>query len=431
MPSGKQSGAKFVFILIALSLSITFISAFSLASEAGNPGAIVLHPHGHDIPELASAVDFLRADLGIKLIEGGKGTFEAVEEEAKAEAGKEEESKEGKEAKKEGGGEEGPVFILKSDDINFKEKGVGKNIHTDSPLGHAEDMLYSVSITASSNKHVKGRYIVTMVEEHALTLMPAHVVGDKPHHIKLEGPVEVTFTAKEEATMTSNVVGQGYFASINWTDINNIIFAFLTILILVLLSFAGSRNLKKIPSGFQALVEMVVGGLDGFTKNFLGDENRKYLPLLGTLFLYILCMALMGLIPGAKSPIALNLNIPVSMAICVFLFVQYHGIRQNGVGGWVKHLLGEPIWLAPLQFPLHVLGEFIKPLSLSLRLYANISAEDILVAALVFMMVGLPWFIPVPLQVLFFPLALMFSGIQALVFMSLSAIYISQMSAHH
>jgi F-type H+-transporting ATPase subunit a len=80
---------------------------------------------------------------------------------------------------------------------------------------------------------------------------------------------------------------------------------------------------------------------------------------------------------------------------------------------------------------LHVLGEFIKPFSLSLRLFANISAEDILVAALVIMAVGFPVWLPLPLQVLFFPLALMFSFIQALVFMSLSAIYISQMSAHH
>ena len=157
----------------------------------------------------------------------------------------------------------------------------------------------------------------------------------------------------------------------------------------------------------------------------IGPDSRKYLPLLGTCFMYVLSMALMGLIPGAKSPIAVNLNIPMSVAVCVFLFVQYHGIRQNGVGGYVKHLMGEPIWLFPLQMPLHILGEFIKPVSLSLRLYANITAEDILIAVLVV----LSTFV-FPLQVLFFPLGLMFSFIQALVFMSLSAIYISQMSAH-
>jgi F-type H+-transporting ATPase subunit a len=141
-------------------------------------------------------------------------------------------------------------------------------------------------------------------------------------------------------------------------------------------------------------------------------------------------MAYMGMIPFFKSPIALNLNTPLSIAICVFLFVQYHGIRQNGPGGYIKHLMGEPAWLAPLQMPLHVVGEFIKPVSLSLRLYANITAEDVLIAALAFMLLGLPAFVPIPLQTLFFPLAMLFGFIQALVFMSLSAIYISQMSAH-
>lgn len=366
-------------------------------------GARCLHPHAHEIPELPNLVDGVRAYLG-KVLVTSDGTLETGP-----------------------GGE----IILNDDKVDFIESGVGEKIYPESPLeNRAEDMLYSVWIQDGPHK---GRLVVVQVEKHRLVLQAGHggkAAKAEGHGEEKEGPAEVHYKVKEEATMTSRFIGTG-INGLNWTDIANIIFEIITVICLIIFGFLGTRKLKKIPSGFQAFIELIVTGLDTFTRGMIGPDSRKYLPFLGTIFLYILFMALMGLLPFIKSPIAMNLNIPLSIAICVFLFVQYHGIRQNGVGGYVKHLMGEPIWLAPLQMPLHVLGEFIKPVSLSLRLFANISAEDILVAALVIMAVGFPLWLPLPLQVLFFPLALMFSGIQALVFTSLSAIYISQMSAHH
>ena len=129
----------------------------------------------------------------------------------------------------------------------------------------------------------------------------------------------------------------------------------------------------------------------------------------------------------------------VPIALCVFFYVQWTGISKNGILGYLHHLCGSPRdifgWLvAPLMFPLHVLGEFIKPLSLSFRLYGNIMAGHILLA--VFMGMGIamlrPLHIPagVPLHFPFLFLELLVGVIQAFVFTLLSTIYIAMMLPH-
>ncbi len=236
--------------------------------------------------------------------------------------------------------------------------------------------------------------------------------------------------------MTDDVVGKGFWG-INYGDLANIIFALLVVVILVAISWSVSRKLKKVPTGMQSLLELYVLGMKDYVSGIMGDKlGAAFTPFCGTIFIYILGMALLGLIPFAKSPIALNINVPLAIAICVFFLVQYHGIKQNGIKGYMKHLLGESsgilpldLFLKPLFLVLHVIGEFVKPLSLTFRLFGNMTGEDVVIAALVLLTVGVP-FIPIPLQVLFFPLSLIFVLIQALVFTSLSAAYLVLMSAH-
>lgn len=370
-------------------------------------GAICLHPHAHEVAELPSAVDFVFASLAETLVQPSEAELIPTEEPG--------------------------TFILKDESVNFIESGVGKVNPAEKPI---ENPIFAVMVsnppgnldgTTDNKKFV--RFWITEVTEHELKIVRQVRRGDKPEDDGVHGPLTVSYKVNKEHTLTSNVWGTGLMG-LNWTDVANIVFGFTAVLFIILMGMLATRKVKKIPSGFQAFMELIVGWLDTFTRNMIGPDNRKYLPLLGSIFMYVICMAYMGMIPGFKSPIALNLNTPLSVAICVFLFVQYHGIRQNGPGGYIKHLMGEPAWLAPLQMPLHMVGEVIKPISLSLRLFANITAEEVLIAALAFMLLSLPWFVPIPLQTLFFPLAMLFGFIQALVFMSLSAIYISQMSAH-
>ena len=120
----------------------------------------------------------------------------------------------------------------------------------------------------------------------------------------------------------------------------------------------------------------------------LGHENaRRFFPLLGTLFVYIFAMNLFGLLPLMDSPTS-NLNITFALGLTVFVYVQYVGIRGLGIVGYVDHMLGSPRdvlgWMvAPLMFPIHLMGELAKPISLSCRLFGNIFGEDMLLVAFV------------------------------------------------
>ncbi len=224
-------------------------------------------------------------------------------------------------------------------------------------------------------------------------------------------------------------------------DLANCFFSLVIVATLSIIFWRMSRKLQRVPKGGQALAEIIVNALSGFITGIIGEEKGKpFVPFVGTIFIFILCLNLSGLIPFYKSPIALNINMPLSMAICVFLFVQYHGIKENGLKGYLMHFRGEvsgikPLdyfFLIPLNLIMHIIGEFVKPISLSLRLFGNITGEDVVMAVLTTLLLGASFVVVrfIPTQVVFFPLALMFSAMQALVFTGLSAAYILLMSKH-
>lgn len=218
----------------------------------------------------------------------------------------------------------------------------------------------------------------------------------------------------------------------------NVVFSLLIILFLGLLAYFSSRRRALHPGKLQNFTEIAVEGLDNFICGILGPRGRKFTPFLGTLFIYILCMNFLGLIPGMKSPSS-SLNTTVALALCVFLYVQFTGIKNLGLIGYIDHLAGNPrdfiTWvLVPINLPIHIIGELAKPLSLSLRLFGNITGEDILIAVFVglgvmaFSFINLP--VGLPLQVPFIFLALLTGTIQALVFTLLSTIYFLLMLPH-
>ncbi len=227
-----------------------------------------------------------------------------------------------------------------------------------------------------------------------------------------------------------------------WADFlhrwENVVFAWTVALGLVALAFFGTRKRKDIPGPFQNLVETIVERLEKFILEVLGPRGKKFVPFIGTLFLYILCQNLLGLVPGMKSSTS-NLNTTVALALTVFGYVQWSGLRENGILGYVDHLMGSPRdlvgwFMVPLNFPLHILEELIRPLSLSLRLFGNVLGEDSLIAAFVTLgIAALAFFhLPfgLPLQFPFMMLALLTGTIQAVVFSLLSTIYISLMLPH-
>jgi F-type H+-transporting ATPase subunit a len=194
---------------------------------------------------------------------------------------------------------------------------------------------------------------------------------------------------------------------------------------LSLLAIASTRNLKSIPNGLQNLMEMVVSTLDGFVKGLVGPQHdSRFTPLIGTFFVYILVMNLFGLIPGFISPTA-NINTTVSLALTAFVLVQYYGIKHVGLKNYLRHFAGDPIWLAPLMIPIHIIGELARPLSLSIRLFGNMFGEDMVIGILILVVIQVLGKIPLPAQFPMLLLGVFTSFVQALVFSTLVAIYIS------
>jgi len=216
----------------------------------------------------------------------------------------------------------------------------------------------------------------------------------------------------------------------------NIVFAFGVAIFLCIISIIVYRKREMIPGPFQNAIEMLVEGMFNFLESILGKEAKKYTPFLGTIFFYILINNWMGMVPLGHSP-STSLNVTASMAILVFLYAQYTGIRRLGILGYLDHLAGTPrdvvsYCMIPLMFPLHLVGELAKPLSLALRLFGNITGEDVLIAVFVGFGVAILAFSPVgiPLQFPFYFLGLLLSTVQALVFTLLSSIYILLMLPH-
>ena len=195
----------------------------------------------------------------------------------------------------------------------------------------------------------------------------------------------------------------------------NVLNSWTFMIILILVSTMATKKISLVPRGLQNFFEMVIGGLEDFVVANMGEDGRKVFPVLATLFIYILTCNLGGLFPGNDAPTA-NINTTASMAVFVFVYYQYWGFKIHGTH-YIHHFTGPMIWMAPLMFPIEVIGHFARMLSLSLRLFGNIRGEDI-VLALLFMLA--PIVSTVPMYFLF----MLADVIQAFVFFMLSMLYL-------
>ena len=202
---------------------------------------------------------------------------------------------------------------------------------------------------------------------------------------------------------------------------------YFAVIVLVLFFIFVTRKLKRIPEGKgQTLLEVFVGGIMDFFGGILGDHGKKYIPFVGSFFIFILFLNYLGVIPGLQPPTA-DLNTTLALGITAVLGVQIIAIKENGIGGYLKHLAGNPPWLGVLMFPLEVIAQLSRAGSLAVRLFGNIFGEKSVVIELtklgliVLIADAIP-IIPVQVPMLFFGL---FAGfLQAFVFTILTSIYI-------
>jgi len=258
----------------------------------------------------------------------------------------------------------------------------------------------------------------------------------------LAGHAEAVQEGVKEVSNWITVV-TGYSPGAPWIHFlhrwENVIFSFTVAAGLILLARLGLRRRAMIPGTAQNVLEALAETIEKFILEILGAQGRQHIPFIGTLFLYIWFQNLMGIVPAMKAPTS-NLNTTAALAITVFFYVQWTALRDHGLLGYFDHLMGSPRdlvgWLmVPLNLPLHILEEFIKPVSLSLRLFGNILGEDALIAAFVTLGIAALAFahspVGIPLQMPFMLLAIITGTIQAVVFSVLTTIYISLVSAHH
>ncbi|MGQ9731061.1 MAG: F0F1 ATP synthase subunit A [Candidatus Zipacnadales bacterium] len=220
---------------------------------------------------------------------------------------------------------------------------------------------------------------------------------------------------------------------LQWVNVNTVA-SWIMIAALLLMVRLATRRLERIPGRYQNIWEWTYEVLNNFTCNMIGEKHgAKFTPLLGTFFLYIFLLNLGGLIPGFVSATA-ALNTTIALALCCFIAVQYFGVKHRGIG-YLKHFVGDPWWLFPINIPIHILGELARPLSLSVRLFGNIFGEDTVIARLIALgviTVGAGgYFIPIPVQFPMLLFGIFGSFVQALVFTMLSASYIASVVEEH
>lgn len=214
------------------------------------------------------------------------------------------------------------------------------------------------------------------------------------------------------------MIGLGHFAH----EGKHIIYSWFVMLLLIISGAIAAKGLTLVPSKMQNFFEIVVGGIEDFMVENIGEEGRWFFPLAGTIFLYIFVSNLIGIVPGLFPPTA-NLNTTLSCAIVVFIFTHFIGIKYHGAT-YIKHFLGPVWWLAPLIFIIELIGHAARVLSLSFRLFGNMMGHEI-VLSILFSLAGL-FLAPLPIM----GLGIFVAFVQAFVFFLLSIIYFSGAMEH-
>jgi F-type H+-transporting ATPase subunit a len=191
--------------------------------------------------------------------------------------------------------------------------------------------------------------------------------------------------------------------------------------VLIVVFSLATRKLSLIPSRRQSLLEMIYGLFEGLLTDTIGPEGKPYLPVIGTVGLFIFSCNIIGLVPGFMSPTS-KLNVTVGCALAVFFYYHAQGVRAQGLK-YFKQFMGPIPVLAPLMIPIEIISHFSRPVSLSMRLFGNIFAEELLI---IIMASIVPFLLPLP----FMAVAIFTAVIQAFVFVLLACIYIAGAIAH-
>lgn len=192
----------------------------------------------------------------------------------------------------------------------------------------------------------------------------------------------------------------------------------LVIGIIFLIARAATKKLQLVPTGAQNVMETFIGGIISMGSDAMGEKNsRIYMPLIASLAIVIFTSNMIGVIPGFEAPTS-NINFTLSLALIVFVYYNYLGIKKNGFVNYFKHFMGPMPILAPLMFPIEIISHISRIISLSFRLFGSVRGDDMFLMVLLMLV---PWILPLPG---FFLLAA-FGFLQAFIFAILTYVYIA------
>lgn len=201
-----------------------------------------------------------------------------------------------------------------------------------------------------------------------------------------------------------------------WAD--HMVMQLVVALILILL-FAILRSRLSVdkPGAFQQVFELIHGFVNGQAEEHLGHNARRHIVLFETLFIFIMVSNLLGIVPGFVSPTQV-IYVTVGCALISFFYFNYVGIRKHGLVKYTAHFMGPIPWMAPIMFIIEIISTLARPLSLSIRLFANMFAGE--QVTLVFLSLT---YLVVP--ALFMGLHVFVGMLQAYVFMILTIMYVA------
>jgi F-type H+-transporting ATPase subunit a len=180
-----------------------------------------------------------------------------------------------------------------------------------------------------------------------------------------------------------------------------------------------SRLSVENPGKLQIVFEDGVGLIKSLLHDYIGHKGQRYLPLIFTMFVFILTGNLMGLVPGLMAPTG-SINVTVGCAITVWVYYHFHGIKEQGVVHYFKHFAmppGAPVFLAPLMLVIELISHLSRVMSLSLRLFGNIFGEELVILILFSI---IPFIVPLPMMFL----GIITASLQAFIFVLLTMIYL-------
>jgi len=201
----------------------------------------------------------------------------------------------------------------------------------------------------------------------------------------------------------------------------HVIMAIIVLIVVPIIFTIFAKKPSLIPTPIQNVFEIYIEFIDNLIKENMGEKGRKYFPLIASIGLFVFFGNLLGIIPGLESPTA-NLNTTMALALLVFFIYNFEGIRENGIG-YFKHFLGPVPAMAPVFVIIELLSHLSRPVTLALRLFANMTGGELISVVLIML---IPFLIPMPVMLIH----LIAVFLQTYVFVVLTTVYIAGAITH-